>query len=69
MTIWNQVRRLESTTIGLNYHDKKSKQELDFISRNRISIIEVKSGDNYQRYASLDVVIDAHEDKIDRDWS
>lgn len=54
--------------IGLNYYDRKSKQELDFIflDRNRISIIEVKSGDNYQRHASLDAAIDAYGDRIGR---
>ncbi|BBL00362.1 ATPase AAA [Alistipes onderdonkii subsp. vulgaris] len=54
--------------IGLNYYDKKSKQELDFIflDENVISIIEVKSGDNYRRHASLDAAIDAYEDKIGR---
>lgn len=54
--------------IGLNYYDKKSKQELDFIflDENEISIIEVKSGDNYRRHASLDAAIDAYEDKIGR---
>lgn len=54
--------------IGLNYYDKKSKQELDFIflDGNRISVIEVKSGDNYRRHASLDAAIDAYEDKIGR---
>lgn len=54
--------------IGLNYYDKKSKQELDFIflDRNRISIIEVKSGDNYQRHASLDAAVASYGDRIGR---
>lgn len=42
--------------IGLNYYDKKSKQELDFVfpEQGRISVIEVKSGNDYKRHASLD---------------
>ena len=50
---------LASKGIPLHYYDKKSKQELDFIipEGNAISIIEVKSGDNYQRHASLDAAI------------
>lgn len=54
--------------IGLNYYDKKSKQELDFIfpDRNKISVIEVKSGGNYRRHASLDAALEAFPDKIGR---
>lgn len=54
--------------IGLHYYDKKSKQELDFIfpERNRISIIEVKSGDAYQRHASLNAALETYPDKIGR---
>lgn len=54
--------------ISLNYYDKKSKQELDFIfpEENKISIIEVKSGDNYRKHASLDAALNAFPDKINR---
>ena len=54
--------------ISLNYYDKKSRQELDFIypERNRISVIEVKSGDNYRKHASLDAIIGSFPDRIGR---
>lgn len=54
--------------ISLNYYDKKSRQELDFIfpEQNRISIIEVKSGDNYTRHASLNTAIATYPDRIHR---
>lgn len=54
--------------IALNYYDKKSRQELDFIfaDGNKISIIEVKSGDNYKRHASLDAAITSFTDKVNR---
>jgi predicted AAA+ superfamily ATPase len=44
---------------SLYYYDKKSKQELDFIflDNNKISIIEVKSGRDFKRHASLDAAI------------
>lgn len=59
---------LSKKGIALNYYDKKSKQELDFIfpDRNKISIIEVKSGDNYKKHASLDAAIKAFPDSINR---
>lgn len=46
---------LASQGISLHYYDKKSKLELDFIipDGEGISIIEVKSGDDYKRHASL----------------
>lgn len=54
--------------IGLNYYDKKSKQELDFVfpEEGRISIIEVKSGNDYKRHASLDAVHREHPTHIHR---
>ncbi|MCM1041582.1 MAG: AAA family ATPase [Bacteroides sp.] len=54
--------------ISLNYYDKKSRQELDFIfpERNRISVIEVKSGDSYTRHASLNAIRTAYPDRIHR---
>ncbi|MCH5244163.1 MAG: ATP-binding protein [Lentimicrobiaceae bacterium] len=54
--------------ISLNYYDKKSRQELDFIfpERNRISIIEVKSGNSYTRHASLNAARNAYPNRIQR---
>lgn len=54
--------------IALNYYDKKSRQELDFIfaDSNKISIIEVKSGDNYKRHASLGAAMASFPDKVNR---
>ena len=44
----------------LHYYDHKSRQELDFIvaQNNKINIIEVKSGNDYKRHASLDAVLE-----------
>ena len=52
----------------LNYYDRKSKQELDFIfpEQNKISIIEVKSGTNYKKHASLDAALHSFPDFIHR---
>ena len=53
---------------NLNYYDKKSKHELDFIfaENNKISIIEVKSGNNYKSHASLNMAMKDFYDKINR---
>ena len=44
----------------LHYYDHKSRQELDFIvaQNNKINIIEVKSGNDYKRHASLDAILE-----------
>lgn len=54
--------------IGLNYYDRKSKQEVDFIyaDQHKISVIEVKSGSNYKKHASLDAVLRDFPDRIGR---
>ena len=59
---------LSANGIPLHYYDRKSKQELDFIIEegNAISIIEVKSGDDFTRHASLDAAIKLHSEKIGR---
>lgn len=59
---------LSSKGIALHYYDKKSRQELDFIieENNKISIIEVKSGADYKRHASLDAAMEAFPSKIGR---
>lgn len=53
---------------NLNYYDKKSRQELDFIYQDegKISIIEVKSGNDYKRHTSLDRIIESDSDKINQ---
>ena len=52
----------------LNYYDHKSKYELDFIlpEGNRITIVEVKSGKDYKRHHSLDIVRRLFSDRIGR---
>ena len=42
--------------IPLYYYDKKTRMELDFIFKDegRLSVIEVKSGNDYRRHAALD---------------
>lgn len=59
---------LSSKGIPLHYYDKKSRQELDFIieENNQITIIEVKSGSDYKRHASLDAAIKANPEKTER---
>ena len=54
--------------LSLNYYDRKSKHELDFIfpEGNKISIIEVKSGKDYKRHASLNMAQKLFADKINR---
>ena len=59
---------LSAKGFPLHYYDKNSKQELDFITeeQNKITIIEVKSGEKYKKHASLDAAIRGHADKIHR---
>ncbi len=54
--------------IPLHYYDRKSKHELDFVfpENGKISIIEVKSGKNYKRHASLNMARSLFADKIGR---
>lgn len=54
--------------ISLNYYDRKSKHELDFVfpEDGRISIVEVKSGKDYKQHASLDTAHSLFADKINR---
>ena len=54
--------------ISLNYYDRKSKHELDFVfpEGNKISIIEVKSGKDYKKHPSLDMAQSMFADKIYR---
>ena len=59
---------LSSKGKALHYYDKKSRHELDFIieENNKITIIEVKSGKDYKRHASLDRAIGSFPEKIGR---
>lgn len=59
---------LKKKGFTLNYYDRKSKQELDFVFQENqgISIIEVKSGNDYMRHASLNAAIRLFNDKIER---
>lgn len=54
--------------IPLHYYDRKSKQELDFVFREKekISIIEVKSGNDYRRHPSLNRALDTFRPAIGR---
>lgn len=54
--------------ITLNYYDRKSKHELDFVfpEAGKISIIEVKSGKYYQQHASLNMAQQIFPDRISR---
>ena len=50
----------------LHYYDRKSRQELDFLlaENNKVTIIEVKSGDTYKRHASVDTALQEQPEKI-----
>ncbi|MBQ8064157.1 MAG: AAA family ATPase [Prevotella sp.] len=53
---------------SLHYYDKNSKQELDFIieEQNKITVIEVKSGEKYKRHASLSAANAEYAERIHR---
>ena len=59
---------LAAQEISLHYYDKKSKLELDFVipDGDDISIIEVKSGEDYKKHASLNHAILDYADRIHR---
>ena len=59
---------LAASNVALHYYDKKSKLELDFVipDLNGVSIIEVKSGADYKKHASLTNSLTESTDKIDR---
>ncbi len=54
--------------VDLNYYDHKSRNELDFIFADcgKIAIVEVKSGKEYMRHASLNAAREHFRDKISR---
>lgn len=59
---------LASKDISLHYYDHKSKQELDFIipDNGKIAVIEVKSGNDYKRHASLNAALRTYHEKISK---
>jgi hypothetical protein len=59
---------LSSKGHSLHYYDRKSRQELDFIieENNKITIIEVKSGVDYKRHASLDAAMATFPSRVGR---
>jgi hypothetical protein len=59
---------LASKGISLHYYSRKSKLELDFIipEENQITILEVKSGNDYKRHASLNTILKECPAKIKR---
>lgn len=59
---------LAAKGVSLHYYDKNSRQELDFIieEQNKITILEVKSGEKYHRHASLDAALGEHREGINR---
>ena len=52
--------------IPLHYYDRKSRQELDFVypQGHKINVIEVKSGKDYQRHASLNTAMEKYGDSV-----
>ena len=59
---------LSALNVSLHYYDKKSKLELDFViaDTNGVTLIEVKSGADYKKHASLNNAIANNSMKIDR---
>ena len=59
---------LSASNVALHYYDKKSKLELDFVipDAHGVSIIEVKSGADYKKHASLTKALVDNVEKIDR---
>lgn len=54
--------------ISLNYYDRKSKHELDFVfqEKGKITVLEVKSGKDYKQHNSLDMAQSLFADSINR---
>ena len=59
---------LAKKNIPLYYYDKKSRSELDFvfIENKGLSVIEVKSGKDYKKHASLDHAYENVQGKLNR---
>jgi len=54
--------------VPLYYYDKKTRMELDFVFRDggRLSVIEVKSGNDYHHHTALDNAVADYPGKINR---
>lgn len=54
--------------VALNYYDRKSKHELDFVfqEKGKITVLEVKSGKDYKQHTSLDMAQSLFADSINR---
>ena len=52
----------------LHYYDRKSRNELDFLIREdkKVTIVEVKSGNNCEQHAALDNVLDEQSEFVER---
>ena len=52
----------------LHYYDRKSRNELDFLIREdkKVTIVEVKSGNNYEQHVALDNVLDEQSEFVER---
>jgi predicted AAA+ superfamily ATPase len=59
---------LAKKNIPLYYYDKKSRLELDFVfvDNGGLSVVEVKSGKDYKRHASLDHAYKDVQGKLNR---
>lgn len=62
------AQALRTQDISLHYYDKKSKLELDFVipEGDGITIIEVKSGNDYKKHASLNNAIRNNSHRLNR---
>jgi hypothetical protein len=52
----------------LHYYDHKSRNELDFLIREKkyVTILEIKSGGDYKKHASLNNVLESSSNSIER---
>jgi hypothetical protein len=53
---------------SLHYYDHKSRNELDFLIREKkfVTILEIKSGSDYKKHASLNNVLETYSNTIER---
>lgn len=53
---------------SLHYYDNKSRNELDFLIREKkfVTILEIKSGGDYKKHTSLNNVLESSSDSIER---
>lgn len=57
------AQQMKSNGLHLHYFDAKKYGELDFVLQNglRIELMEVKSGNDYKKYAALDKILKVKE--------